>query len=210
MALVSQEDMLEQLFGSKTRTQLLRTFLQNPETVFFVRELTRRLDVHINGVRHELANLEELGLVETVKTPEKSAQKKHYRLNQSSIIFPELRALFLKSRVLLEKDLVRRLQTLGKISYFALTGRFLGRDDVPTDLFIVGHIDRRRLAALIRHFEVAFGHEINYTVLDDVEMRYRMDVMDRFLYEVLDQPKLVFVDAFFGTAGTGRKEQATV
>lgn len=207
MALVSQEGMLEQLFGSKTRTQLLRTFLQNPETVFFVRELTRRLDVHINAVRHELSNLERFGLVETVKAPANAAQKKHYRLNQSSVVFPELRALFLKSRVLLEKDLVRRLEAIGKISYFALTGRFLGRDDIPTDLLIVGKVDHRRLAMLIRHFEVAFGHEINYTVLDDVEMRYRMDVMDRFLYEVLDQPKLVFIDDYFGGAVTRKKEE---
>ncbi len=190
--------MLEQLFGSKTRTQLLRTFLQNPEHVFFVRELTRKIDVHINAVRHELVNLERLGLVEPVKvTAPKSAQKKHYRLNPSSVLYPELRALFLKSRVLVEKDLVRRLQGIGRISYFALTGRFVGRGDSTTDLFIVGDIDRRKFAALIRQFEVTLGHEINYTIMDDAEMRYRMDVMDRFLYGVLEQPKMVFIDAYF-------------
>ena len=191
--------MLEQLFGSKTRTQLLRTFLQNPETQFFVRELTRKLDVQINAVRHELQNLEALGLVEVVKGPSR-AQKKHFRLNQNSVLVAELRALFIKSRVLLEKDFVRRLQGVGRISYFALTGRFVDRADSPTDLFVVGRVDRRKLAELIRRFEIEFGHEINFTVLDEEEMRYRMDVMDRFLYSVLDQPKLVFVDEFFNAA----------
>lgn len=193
--------MLEQLFGSKTRTQLLRTFLQNPETDFFVRELTRRLDVQINAIRHELKNLETLGLIQPVSVASsKNAQKKHYRLNQGSILTPELRALFIKSRVLLEKDLVKRLQGIGRISYFALTGRFVDRGESATDMFIVGRVDRRRLAEMIRKFEIEFGHEINFTVLDEEEMRYRMDVMDRFLYSVLDQPKLVFVDEFFHSA----------
>lgn len=193
--------MLEQLFGSKTRSQLLRTFLQNPETVFFVRELTRRLDVQINAIRHELQNLEGLGLVEVAKVPQAGAvQKKHYRLNKNSVLVPELRALFVKSRVLLEKDLVRKLQSLGRLSYFALSGRFMHREDAPTDVFVVGKVDRKRLAEMIRKFEVEFGHEINFTVLDEEEMRYRMDVMDRFVYDVLDQPKLVFVDELFHNA----------
>lgn len=194
--------MLEQLFGSKTRTQLLRTFLQNPEASFFVRELTRRLDVQINAIRHELKNLEALGLIETVAVEGKAAQKKHFRLKHNSILIPELRALFVKSRVLLEKDMVRRLQAVGRISYFALTGRFVDRAEAPTDIFVVGKVDRRKLADLIRKFEIEFGHEINFTVLDEEEMRYRMDVMDRFLYSVLDQPKLVFVDEFFHSATT--------
>lgn len=195
--------MLEQLFGSKTRTQLLRTFLQNPEASFFVRELTRRLDVQINAIRHELKNLESLGLIETVAVEGKAVQKKHFRLKQNSILIPELRALFVKSRVLLEKDMVRRLQAVGRVSYFALTGRFVDREEAPTDIFIVGKVERRKLADLIRKFEIEFGHEINFTVLDEEEMRYRMDVMDRFLYSVLDQPKLVFVDEFFHSATDG-------
>ena len=160
--------MLEQLFGSKTRTQLLRTFLQNPETAFFVRELTRRLDVQINAIRHELKNLEELSLVETVVVSEgKTAQKKHYRLKQNSILIPELRALFVKSRVLLEKDMVKRLQAIGRISYFALTGRFVDRTEAPTDIFLVGRVDRKKLSDLVRKFEVEFGHEINFTIFDE-------------------------------------------
>ena len=193
--------MLEQLFGSKTRTQLLRTFLQNPETSFFVRELTRRLDVQINAIRHELKNLEALGLVEIVGvSAPKSVQKKHYRLKPNSVLIPELRALFVKSRVLLEKDFVKKLQSVGRIGYFALTGRFMDRGESLSDVFIVGRVDRKKLTDLIRKFEIEFGHEINFTVLDEDEMRYRMDVMDRFLYGVLDQPKLVFIDEFFHSA----------
>ncbi len=190
--------MLEQLFGSKTRTQLLRTFFQNPDTDFFVRELTRKIDAHINAVRHELGNLMKLGLLEEGKV---DGNKKNYRLNPKAILAPELKALFTKSRALIEQDMAERLKNAGRnVSYLALTGRIVGKMDAPTDLLIVGDIDRKRFTAMIREFEVAFGHEINFTILDDDEMRYRMDVMDRFLYSILDEPKLVVIDQYFAKA----------
>jgi DNA-binding transcriptional ArsR family regulator len=201
--------MLEQLFGSKTRTQLLRVFLQNPETDFFVRELTRRIGGHINAVRHELVNLEKLELVAVVRPPgEKGTQKKHYRLNRDSVLYPELKALFLKSRSLVEKDMVEKIRACGEFKYFALTGHFLGQEDVPTDIFLVGTADRRKLAAVIKEYEASLGNVINYTILDEAEMRYRMDVMDRFTYAVLDGQKLVFIDELFGLAGLQKDSAA--
>lgn len=195
--------MLEQLFGSKTRTQLLRTFLQNPDEKFFVRELTRKLDVQINSVRHELKNLEKLGLLEVVKSEKKGAvQKKHYQINRSSVLYAELKALFLKSRVLVEKDFVAKLEKTGKISFFLLTGKFTGRTDAPTDVFVVGRINKKKFSETIRKFEISFGHEINFTVMDKAEMKYRMDVMDRFLYDVLEEPKIVFIDEMFSRERT--------
>jgi len=189
--------MLEQLFGSKTRTQLLRTFLQNPEEAFFVRELTRKLGVQINSVRHELSKLEKMGLLEVVKIAQKGVKKKHYRVNRSSVLYAELKSLFLKSRVLVEKDFVTKLQATGKIKYFLLTGKFTGRTDAPTDVFVVGRVNKKKFTDLIRKFEISFGHEIDFTLMDKEEMKYRMDVMDRFLYDVLEEPKIVFIDEMF-------------
>lgn len=178
---------------------MLRIFLQNPEGEFYVRELTRRLGAHLNSVRHELINLETLGLVQVVKPADgKDTQKKHFRLNRDSILFPELRALFLKSRALVERDMVEKIKACGKLKYFALTGCFLGRNDVPTDVFLVGNVDRRKLANVIKEYETSLGQEINYTILDEAEMRYRMDIMDRFVYAVLEGQRLVYVDELFG------------
>ena len=59
-------DMLEHLFGSTTRVKLLRLFYNNQDRAYFVRELSRVIDIQLNAVRRELANLEELGLVKQV------------------------------------------------------------------------------------------------------------------------------------------------
>lgn len=201
--------MLEQLFGSKTRVRLLRLFLNNSKDAFFVRELTRKIGAQINAVRNELDNLVDMDLVSVVtdfdadgdveesarpKNRRSMQQRKYYRMNVDSLLYPELRALFMKARVMLEKDFVRKLTAAGPISYLALTGFFVSEEPSPTDLLVVGKLNRDKLASVIKNFEREIGREVNYTVLTPQEYRYRRDVTDRFLYSILESRKLVVVD----------------
>lgn len=201
--------MLEQLFGSKTRVRLLRLFLNNSKDAFFVRELTRKIGAQINAVRNELDNLVEMDLVSVVtdfdadgdveesarpKNRRSMRQRKYYRMNMDSLLYPELRALFMKARVMLEKDFVRKLTAAGPISYLALTGFFVSEEPSPTDLLVVGKLNRDKLASVIKNFEREIGREVNYTALTPQEYRYRRDVTDRFLYSILESRKLVVVD----------------
>ena len=197
--------MLEQLFGSKTRVRLLRLFLSNQDEAYFVRELTRKIGAQINAVRNELDNLLQMDLVEIdehfaddvsgkSKRGRSSQQRKYYRLNKSAILYPELRSLFLKSRVLLEKDLIKKITKSGSVSYFALLGYFVGEDDAPTDALIVGRVKKEKLTTMMRNFEREIGREINYTVMTPQEFRYRKDLTDRFLYGILESRKIVVCD----------------
>jgi hypothetical protein len=170
--------------------------LQNHQSAFFVRELTRRIGAQINAVRNELENLIDLGLIEAVEGEDQGVerQKKFYRLNDQAMLCPELRALFLKSRVLLEKDLVAKLSQTGSVAYLALTGHFVGEENAPTDMLVVGRVNRDRLVSLIKGFEREIGREINFTVLTPQEYKYRRDVTDKFLYSILESRKIVMVD----------------
>ncbi|MBI3963628.1 MAG: hypothetical protein HY341_01385 [Candidatus Kerfeldbacteria bacterium] len=182
--------MLEQLFSSRTRVKLLRLFLSNPDESFYVRELTRRIKERINSVRRELANLEEIGVVhsETVN------RKRYYRADTSFLLYRELRALILKAQVALERSMASEIQKVGHIRYMALTGVFTNVPEAKTDLLIVGQINRRRLKALMKKFQTGFSRELNYTAMSMQEYKYRRDVTDRFLYSVLDNPKIVLID----------------
>ena len=194
--------MLEHLFGSKTRVRLLRLFLNNQQDRYFVRELTRKIEAQINAVRNELENLVAMGMIVVADTPspseEKKAhssrQRKYYRINTDSVLYPELRALFLKSRVLLEKDFVRKVSQTGQLTYLALTGYFVGTEDAPTDLFIVGKVNRQKLIGVIKDFEREVGRELNYTVMPPQEYKYRRDVTDRFLYSILEAKRITVID----------------
>ncbi|MBU2508877.1 hypothetical protein KKE33_00630, partial [Patescibacteria group bacterium] len=97
--------MLEHLFGSKTRVKLLTLFLHNPDSLFFVRELTRLIDTQINAVRRELENLVELGLIneadkESTEDKRPGLKRKYYTMNQDFPLMQEIRVLITKAHVL--------------------------------------------------------------------------------------------------------------
>lgn len=182
--------MLEQIFSSRTRVKLLRLFLINPQKSYYIREITRLIDERINSVRRELKNLEKLGMV----VPEIKKQKKYYTNNSDFILYPELRSLILKAQVTLEKDLVSAIRKIGSIAYMVLTGLFVGLKDTQVDILIVGKVNRRKLKRLMSKFQKNLGREINYTVMSKQEFQYRRDITDRFLYNILENKKIVIVD----------------
>ncbi|MBI4252791.1 hypothetical protein HY623_01250 [Candidatus Uhrbacteria bacterium] len=199
--------MLEQLFGSRTRTKLLRLFLMHSERSFFIRELTRLIDTQINSVRRELQNLLESGVIREAEGVAPNADsdaarlkrvdkqpKKYFQADADFILYDELKALFSKSPRLLQNILEQELENLGTIDCAVLTGFFVDRDDTPIDLLIVGSVLRSRLAKLIHRFEKDIEREINYTTMTTEEFLYRKSIIDRFLFSILEGKKIVVVD----------------
>ncbi|MBU0707095.1 winged helix-turn-helix domain-containing protein [Patescibacteria group bacterium] len=182
--------MLEQLFGSATRVKLLRLFFSNPDQPYFVRELTRKLDQRINSIRQELKNLEQIGIVEQVD----KNRKKYYTLRKDFPLYSELKSLMLKAQLMLEKDFVTSIEKIGQVRYLALTGIFMGRKEATTDMLVVGKVNRLKLKRLLHKFQEYFDKDINYTVMTTKEFEFRRELTDRFLYDVLENKKVVVID----------------
>jgi len=194
--------MLEHLFGSKTRYRLLRFFFHNVEKAFFVRELTRALDVQINAIRRELTLLVKSGLVEETDAPghvdEKKAGatlRKYYRLNLGSLMYPEMQALLMKAQVLDEQVFVERLkEQCGDIQMLLLTGRFAGEKDVATDILLVGDLKMRNVEKAIKEYEKDIGFEIRYTTMEEAEFFERRHMMDKFLYALFEAKHIMVLN----------------
>lgn len=182
--------MLEQLLSSRTRVKLLKLFFLNPDQAYFVRELVRKLGEHLNSIRREVDNLLSLELI----TEELVGKKRFVRVNTNHGLYPELKALLFKAQVLQQRKTLRELQQVGRIKYLALTGYFTGLDYTMTDVLIVGSVNRTKLKRVLKKFQHEFDHELSYTVMTPAEFRYRNDLTDRFLYTILESPKIVIVD----------------
>jgi hypothetical protein len=209
---------LEQLFGSKTRFKLLKLFLNNPNRIYYIREIVRELGIQLNAVRHELKNLKNFGLIHeisaeqkikqglksemtnvkrskvVVNTKNKNAFKKYFQVNTDFALYPELKSLLLKSQLLFEEKIIKAITKLGTPHYFILTGFFVNQENSPTDILIVGKINRKKLKSLIKSFEKDLGRTINYTAMSRKEFKYRKDITDRFLYNILEGKKIVVID----------------
>lgn len=185
--------MLDHIFGSRTRVKLLRLFLVNPQQRYYVRELTRKIGERINSVRRELDNLEEIGLIQA----EQVGQKKYHKVKADFILYPELRSLILKSQLIIERDLAGSVKSIGQISYLVLTGILTGVNEAKTDILVVGRVNRGKFKRLLNKFRKDFDHKLRYTVMTRKEFEYRNSLTDKFLYNILENKKIVVIDNLF-------------
>lgn len=195
--------MLSSLFGSNARVKILKQFLFNPEEKFYIRQLARDLGLQVNSVRRELDNLADFGLLrgETASEAAESGsdgksnqEKKYYRVNKSFPLFEDIKALVAKSQVLYKDDLVKNLQKLGNIKLLVLTGIFVNKFLSPIDILIVGRVNKDKLIKTIKELEADLGREVNYTLMDATEFKYRREITDVFIYEVLEGEKIIVID----------------
>ncbi|MFB6226638.1 MAG: hypothetical protein ABEJ02_04770 [Candidatus Paceibacteria bacterium] len=186
--------MLEQLFGSNTRLDLLRLLVQNPNKVFYVRELARALDVQVNAVRREIDLLKGVDLVEEMEKPEDLdtsepgvALRKYYGINTKSPVYEELKDLILKEQVLDEQELVKEVvEKAGEIKFLVVTGKLTSSEDTPTDMLIVGDVNQEVVSEKADGYKEKFDSEIKYTIMGEEEFLERHHIMDKFLYNIFE------------------------
>jgi len=181
--------MLESLIGSKTRVSLLTLFLMNPGRQYYVREISRLIDVDVAPLRKELANLENIGLLKS----ERVGNQKHYRVNETHYLYQDLQTLILKTEGIAQV-LVERFSNSKAIEILFIYGSFAAgkaheRSDI--DLFVVGEIENDELIASITDTERQLGREINYTLLRKDELMERIHKRDPFIMNVFREPKIV-------------------
>lgn len=196
------KNILEKLFGSKTRLKILGLFVKNQNSSFYVREITRKLQERINSVRRELENLTKIGLLKTYD----QGQKKYYKLNPDCNIIEELTALILKASIVPKELVAEEIKKIEGIELAALSGIFT-RSNSKVDILIVGdNIAKNKLVKIINELEKQQGQELNYTMMSKKEYDYRHKIDDTFLKSILDKKHKILVDKF-KEAGRKKKEK---
>ncbi|MFH1790159.1 MAG: hypothetical protein ABH832_03795 [bacterium] len=197
--------MIEQLFGSKTRTKLLYLLFQNDNRSYYLREMAREINSQLNAVRREIANLVKIGLIEDVTSTEMEKQDfttfaigpraRYYRLKKNCLFYNELNSLLLKGRILKEREMTEAIQARGgNVKLLIITGVFTSDNRVGTDMLIVGELKPVIVSRIISNFEKKMGKEIRYTVMPYKEYCERKEIGDKFLYSILESKHLVVVD----------------
>src|SRR5437667_3733427 len=183
--------MLEALFSSRVRIQLLSIFILQPDAALHALPLTRRIGAQYSAVWKELRNLEEAGFL----TSESSARMKQYRLNTLFPILPELRSIILKTvgfGDVLRKKLAGFAGTEAAFVYGSFaSGEVDGSSDV--DLMLIGDSDQTRLALVMSQLEKDIAREVNYIVYSRQEWEDKLRAQDPFIVNVLSEPKIMLI-----------------
>ncbi len=182
--------MVQTLFGTPTRHIILRALVFNPDRPYSPRDFQKKYHVAPATARAELHRLAEARLVATGESDGQTV----YRMDAQNPLYPELRALFLKAQLLTEYDFGKQIQRMGRVTLAVLTGYFTGVKEARTDILIVGTVNRLKLRRVVRRFQREMDHDLRYTVMSRREYQYRNDITDRFLYDILENRKVVLVD----------------
>ncbi len=172
--------MLDRLFSSETRVQLLTLFLSRPEDRFYVREIVRELKRDISGIKRELDNLEKAGLL----TSSKVGNLRYYTVDKSFPLYPELKAIIDKTRGV-PQAVGEALRSIAGIRVAFIFGGADIPEEQAIDLLVVGRPRMAQLNRGVADLEVRIGRRINCLVFDEGEFERRKAEGDPFLGEVL-------------------------
>ena len=201
------DTILQTLFESLAKIRLLRLFLQNPERDFTLQDIEQLTQIKRGSFLRDLHKLIKAGLVkekqgivreEKKENTHTKKKQKHrgqkpkkilfYSVNAEFPVFSELYDLIIKSSTASRKKLLEHIKRLGKIRLAILSGIFLNDETSRLDLMIVGDdIKKRSLERFLAATESELGKTLRYTIMDTDEFRYRMNMYDRFLRDLLER-----------------------
>ncbi len=122
------------------------------------------------------------------------AEKKYFKVNKNFVLYREIRDLIVRAQILYEKDFIEKLAKAGKTKLLVFSAIFVNNENSPVDLFLVGRFNKSKLFKLIADLEKELGCEINFTVMETQEFKYRRDITDVFLYEILENKKIMVIN----------------
>ncbi|MBI4839286.1 MAG: winged helix-turn-helix transcriptional regulator [Nitrospirae bacterium] len=178
--------MLEKLFTSGIRADIMSLLFNSPEEKFYVREIARLVRKNPSGVKRELDKLEEMGLV----TSEKEGNLKYFKVNKDSPPFPELKGLIAKSLGL--PGALKSTLRVSSVKTAFIYGPYAEGPDVPSiNLFIV--CDSNNLKNNLSEVEKRFGRELHYTVMNEMDYRTKKRKGDARLKKLLNAKKILLL-----------------
>ena len=183
--------MLKEIMVSKVRVKLLQTFLYQPDEIFYVRQLVRKIDEEINAVRRELSRMEKANIVKK----EPRGNRLYYYFNRDHPLYENLLSMVHKT-VGLGKEIIKNKSKLGRVKLVMFSGRFARRlptEEGGVDLLVVGDINMQTLVKLVRTEETKLEREINYTVMTKDEFNFRKKKRDPFLQGILLGSRIMII-----------------
>ena len=193
-------EILAKLFGSQARVRIMRLFLLNNENVFEIEDIISRSRVTKANVRKEINALFAMGFIRSktiVKEGSRGAKKKvpGWYLNTAFRYLSSIRDVLVDPTLLIEENLEDRFKQAGKIKLMIVSGVFIGEEKGRADLLIVGDkLKKNIIHQVVKGLEAEIGKELDYVVFDSEEFKYRLDMYDKLVCDILDLPHEKLID----------------
>lgn len=183
-------DILGRLFGSEKKVKVMRLFLFNPHEPFDEDVISERTQLHKNSVKKYVKILKDIEMIQkTDFTDSEGSEKKGWVLNSGFRHLDPLHHLLVQNNPVNKEKVAQQIAKVGEIQMLILSGLFLQEWNARVDIFVVGDkIDVKKLKQTIRDLESEIGRELTYTYFSTEEYKYRQNVYDKLIRDILDFP----------------------
>lgn len=183
--------MLNKLFSSKARVNILKLLLLNASDSFYQRQISSLTRLPILSVQREMQKLEDIGLVEK----DSNGNRIYYTVNKDCPIFEDLKNIFLKifGVVNIFKEAFTKSHD---IAFSFIYGSYAkGEENLLSDidLMVIGDISSRALSQLLDRPKRELHREINYAVFKLNEFKQKIKQKDHFIQTVAKDKKLFII-----------------
>ena len=193
-------DILAKLFGGQARVRIMRLFVLNKENHFEIEQIISRTRITKSNVRKELNSLSAMGFIKQktiTKEGSRGAKKKvpAWSLDSYFKYLKQVREILVDPSLLIQENLVERFKPIGKIKLMIVSGVFIRSTKSRADLLLVGDkIKKNVLQQVIKSLEAEVGKELDYVVFDSEEFKYRLDMYDKLVCDIIELPHEKLVD----------------
>ena len=184
-------ELLEEFFSSRTRARIIAAFALRPGERLYLREVSRLIKADVRAVKQELDRLERLGFLKS----ETSGNRRYIEVNQAFPIYPELKAIALKT-IGLGETLRAALTSTSDIRLAFVYGSVAKGEETPgsdLDLFILGEVSGPLLHKALAKAKAALNREINTSRFTAKEALERLKKGDSFLMDIMSGPKIFII-----------------
>jgi predicted nucleotidyltransferase len=175
---------------SKVQQRVLAVLFGRPDRSFYGKEVITLAGSGSGAVQRELARLTQAGLV----TVTRIGRQTHYQANPAAPVFPELRALVLKTSGLADVLRAALAPFAGELpAAFVFGSVARGEDTTASDVDLLVVSETLGYPDLYGQLEAAedrLGRRINPTVYTRAELARRVADGNAFATRVLDGPKI--------------------
>ncbi|MDD3498041.1 MAG: hypothetical protein PHH24_00875 [Candidatus Moranbacteria bacterium] len=188
---MSTTEVLEVLFGSKTRARMMRFFILNPKGEYTFPEILRKNLLKSPEARKELNIFKKARFTKE----RKKGGKKYYFINPDFPFYKEIERLIVRSDIFPQCKSLSMIKKVGNVKLAVTTGVFLNYEKGDVDLLIVvDGVSRAKLKKMIANLEAEVGREIRYMIIDNEELTYRLNMLDRFIIDMFKGPHEIIIN----------------
>lgn len=183
--------MLDELFSSKARVEILKLFIFNPQDKFYQRQISLQSKQPIRAVQREVEKLEKIGLIKKSI----AGNRVYYVVDRLCPIYGELKGIIFKTAGIasvLKAGFTGSKHVIAAFIY----GSYADNKEGPLsdiDLMVIGNASSKEISKILSGPKTELSREINYAVFKPAEFKDKVEEKDHFLIVVLKKKKIFII-----------------